>query len=72
MKPSLREVRELSCRIISDRLDIPIAEARAMLKDQLGKEIPHLGRSLSVEELEEYAGIAVSEILSEYDPIGRD
>jgi hypothetical protein len=72
MKPSLREVRELSCRIISDRLDLPIAEARVLLKAQLGKEIPHLGRALSVEELEEHCGVAVSEILSNHDPIGRD
>jgi hypothetical protein len=69
-RPSLREVREIACRIISDRLEVPMSGARLLLQQQMQKEVPYLGRSLTLEEAEEYTGIAVSEILADNDPNG--
>lgn len=72
MKPSLREIREIAVQVISERLDVSLSEAKDLLRDQMQKEVPHPGRALSIEETEEYHGIALSEILSAYDIIGRD
>jgi hypothetical protein len=75
MNKELNEVRSVAVAILADRLGISPREAKRKLTNYLQRTTEYIGRPWTVdewEELEEYAGIAVSEILSNHDPVGRD